>query len=196
MKGRILDDNQRQMVDSVGKIGHHLLRNIPRLEKIAEGILHQATPFQPVGQKSTTTLKGTDIPLIGRILKIVIDYDRFLTIEPKPKAALKRLMTQANEYDPDLLKSFSDLIVTENDGKQNIVSKKDSALAEVSIDDVKNGMVIMGNVFDKKGRLLIGSGTLVTDIIKLRLANYNNIYGLDQTLLVRKVEMPPQNINI
>lgn len=105
-------------------------------------------------------------------------------------------MTQANEYDPDLLKSFSDLIVTENDGKQNIVSKKDSALAEVSIDDVKNGMVIMGNVFDKKGRLLIGSGTLVTDIIKLRLANYNNIYGLDQTLLVRKVEMPPQNINI
>jgi len=196
MKGRILDDNQRQMVDSVGKIGHHLLRNIPRLEKIAEGILHQATPFQPVGQKSTTTLKGTDIPLIGRILNIVIDYDRFLTIEPKPKAALKRLMTQANEYDPDLLKSFSDLIITENDGKQNIVSKKDSALTEVSIDDVKNGMVIMGNVFDKKGRLLIGSGTLVTDIIKLRLANYNNIYGLDQTLLVRKVEMPTQNINI
>ncbi|HCS39799.1 MAG TPA: hypothetical protein DIW44_09480 [Anaerolineaceae bacterium] len=196
MKGRILDDNQRHMIDSVGKIGHHLLRNIPRLEKIAEGILYQTTPFQPVGQVSANTLKGTDIPLIGRILKIVIDYDRFLSIDPKPKAALNRLANQANEYDLDLLKSFKEIIFTENEIEGTTALKKESALSEVSIDDVKNGMVIMGNVFDKKGRLLIGSGTLVTDIIKLRLANYNNIYGLDQPLLVRKTEIPTQNINI
>ncbi|MRS05984.1 response regulator, partial [bacterium] len=91
MKGRILDDDQRRMIDSVGKIGHHLLRNIPRLENIAEGILYQSTPFQPVGQNANQTPRGTDIPIIGRILKIVIDYDRFLTIDPNQKAALSRL---------------------------------------------------------------------------------------------------------
>ncbi len=190
MKGRILDDNQHRMIDSVGKIGHHLLRNIPRLEKIAEGILYQSTPYQPVGPITAKTLRGNDIPIIGRILKIVIDYDRFLTIDPNPKAALSRLASQANEYDLDLLKSFREFIISENEGDKTGTAKKESALSEVSIDDVKTGMVIMGNVFDKKGRLLIGSGTVVTDIIKLRLANYNNIYGLDQTLLVRKTDLP------
>jgi hypothetical protein len=88
------------------------------------------------------------------------------------------------------LKSFRELIVSENEGDKTGAPKKESALSEVSIDDVKTGMMIMGNVFDKKGRLLIGSGTLVTYIIKLRLENYNNVYGLYQTLLVRKNEIP------
>lgn len=191
MKGLILDENQHRMIDSVGKIGHHLLRNIPRLEKIAEGILYQATPFQPVGHLSNNTLGGKDIPIIGRILKIVIDYDRFMTIDPNSKAAISRLASQGKDYDPDLLKSFREIIASDNETNKVTVSKKEPALFEVSIDEVKPGMVIMGHVFDKKGRLLIGSGTLVTDIIKLRLANYNNIYGLDQTLLVRKSEIQP-----
>lgn len=191
MKGRILDENQYRMIDSVGKIGHHLLRNIPRLEKIAEGIFYQATPFQPGSHLSSNSLSGTDIPIIGRILKIVIDYDRFMTIDPNTKAALTRLASQGKEYDPDLLKSFREIIVSNNDNGKTSTAKKEPALFEVSIDEVKPGMVIMGHVFDKKGRLLIGSGTLVTDIIKLRLANYNNIYGLDQTLLVRKSELQP-----
>jgi len=189
MKGRILDEHEHHMIDSVGKIGHHLLRNIPRLEKIAEGIRYQSTPFQPENPTANTP-KGLDIPLIGRILKIAIDYDRFLSIDQNSKAAINRLVHQPNEYDTDLLKSFRNLITQEQEVENKASAKKESPLIEVSIDDVKTGMVIMGHVFDKKGRLLIGSGTVVTDIVKLRLANYNQIYGLDQTLLVRKAEFP------
>jgi response regulator RpfG family c-di-GMP phosphodiesterase len=195
MKGKILDPNQQHMIESVGKVGHHLLRNIPRLEKIAEGILYQAAPFQPLTPVKDYSLIGKDIPLIGRILKIVIDYDHFLNIDPNPKTALGRLANQSNEYDLELLKSFRDIIINETDIDKSFSAKKESVLSEVSIDEIKTGMVIMGNVFDKKGRLLIGSGTLVTDIIKLRLANYDNIYGLDQTLLVRKSEVQSEIIN-
>ncbi|MBA4383999.1 MAG: hypothetical protein C0410_04630 [Anaerolinea sp.] len=187
MKGKYLDDNQRHMMDSVGKVGHHLLRNIPRLEKIAEGILYQSTPFKPVVKKDNGP-SGTSIPLIGRILKIVIDYDHFLAMDQNVKSALQKLVNQASEYDLDLLKSFRELVTQENAIENTSTSKKETALFEVSIDDVKPGMVIMGHVFDKKGRLLIGSGTVVTEIIKLRLANYNNIYGLDQPLVVRKAD--------
>ena len=189
MKGRILDEREHHMIDSVGKIGHHLLRNIPRLEKIAEGIRYQSTPFQPATPTANMP-KGLDIPLIGRILKIVIDYDRFLSIEQNSKAAINRLVHQPNEYDTDLLKSFQRMITQEQEVESVASAKKESPLVEVSIDEVKTGMVIMGHVFDKKGRLLIGSGTVVTDIVKLRLENYNHIYGLDQTLLVRKAEPP------
>jgi response regulator RpfG family c-di-GMP phosphodiesterase len=186
MKGKYLDPSQTQMMDSVGKIGNHLLRNIPRLETISEGILHQSTPFKP-SRNPNNLPTGTAIPLIGRILKIVIDFDRFFSIDQNPKSALNKLTNQATEYDPELLKIFREtVLITPESEKTTAVG---SVLTEVKYDEVKSGMVIMANVFDNKGRMLISAGTMVTEILKIRLANYCRIYGLDQPLLVRKTEI-------
>lgn len=185
MKGKFLEPNQQRMMESVGKIGHHLLRNIPRLEKIAEGILHQSTSFQSpkTPQQSPS---GTDIPLIGRILKIVIDYDRFLSIDQNMKSALNKMTNQAQEYDPDLFAIFREKVIVAQETEKSVTGKTEPALIEVKYDEVKSGMVIMANVFDNKGRMLIASGTVITEILKIRLSNYCRIYGLDQPLLVRK----------
>lgn len=189
MKGKYLDPNQLQMMDSVGKIGNHLLRNIPRLEKIAEGILYQSTPFAPA-RNPNQHLLGTDIPLIGRILKIVIDYDRFYSVDQNMKSALNKMTNQINEYDPELIKIFREQVI-DNQGKEKAaVTTPESALIEVNFDQVKSGMVIMAHVFDNKGRMLISAGTVVTEILKIRLANYCRLFGLDQPLLVRKADLP------
>ncbi len=188
MKGKYLDPNQLIMMDSVGKIGNYFLRNIPRLEKIAEGILFQSTPFQP-SKKSEKQISGSDIPLIGRILKIVIDYDRFLTFDQNSKSALTRMLNQTTEYDPELMTVFREQVIATKTDK-DAAPANDSPLSEVAFDHVQNGMVIMANVFDNKGRMLISKGTVVTEILKLRLANYCRIYGLDQPLLVRKTDNP------
>jgi hypothetical protein len=185
MKGKYLDPGQLKMMGSVGKIGNYFLRNIPRLEKIAEGILYQSTSFQP--SKNPDNLPtGTDIPLIGRILKIVIDYDRFLSFDQNARSALNRMTNQANEYDPDLMTVFQEKVLASANEKS--ASAYESPLMQVTYDNVKNGMVIMANVFDNKGRMLISKGTVVTEILKIRLANYCRIYGLDQPLLVNRVE--------
>ncbi len=188
MKGKYLDPNQFKMMDSVGKIGNYFLRNIPRLEKIAEGILFQSTPFEPT-KKQENQISGSDIPLISRILKIVIDYDRFLAFDQNSKAALTRMLNQANEYDPELMRVFREQVLTTKTEK-DASSASDSPLTEVTFDNVKNGMVIMANVFDNKGRMLISKGTVVTEILQLRLANYCRVYGLDQPLLVKKLDAP------
>ena len=187
MKGKYLDPNQLKMMDSVGKIGNYFLRNIPRLEKIAEGILFQSASFEPT-KKLEKQLTGSDIPLIGRILKIVIDYDRFLVFDQNSKAALNRMQNQANEYDPELMNVFREQVLPTKADKE-AVATNESPLTEVTFDNVKNGMVIMANVFDNKGRMLISKGTVVTEILKLRLANYCRVYGLDQPLLVRKTDL-------
>jgi len=191
MQGKYLDPAQQRMIESVSKIGNHLLRNIPRLEKIAEGILYQSTPFQNETSSSNEP-KGKDIPLIGRILKIVIDYDRFYLTNPNMKSVINRMQIQRNEYDPDLLDLFINKVITDRENGTSKIGKPESQLIEVNHSDVKNGMTIMANVFDNKGRLLIGAGTYVTDIIKLRLENYSQTYGLDQMLLVRKEKTESQ----
>ncbi len=190
MKGRYLDPNQQQMMESVSRIGNHLLKNIPRLEKIAEGILYQSTPFKPVRNPNNLPT-GTNIPLIGRILKIVIDYDRFLSVDQIMKSALNKMINQASEYDPDLFKVFREQVLESPEGGKAVVPE--SALTELSYEEIKSGMVIMANVFDNKGRLLISAGTVVTEILKIRLANYCRIYGLDQPLIVKKSDLVSQN---
>ena len=191
MKGKYLDPSQQRMIESVGKVGNHLLRNIPRLEKIAEGILYQSTPFS---RKSTSPKEhtGKDIPIIGRILKIVIDYDRYYSIDQNSKSAFIRMQNQANEYDPELLSIFRDKVIPERENGTSKIEKAEPQLIEVKHDEVKNGMTIMANVFDNKGRMLIGAGTIVTDIIKLRLANYSQTYGLGQPLIVKRVKSEQQ----
>lgn len=190
MKGKFLDAHQLHMIESIGKIGNHLLRNIPRLEKIAEGILYQSTPFHsPKNPEQSPS--GTDIPLIGRILKIVIDYDRFLSLDQNMKTALNKLTNQAQEYDPELMTIFREKVIVPQDAEKAAADKAESALIEVKYDEVKSGMVIMANVFDNKGRMLISSGTVITEILKIRLSNYCRIYGLDQPLLVRRAPSSP-----
>ena len=187
MRGKYLDPNQLQMMDSVGKIGNHLLRNIPRLEKIAEGILYQSTSYQPVRNPNKQPV-GSDIPLIGRILRIVIDFDRFLSVDQNLKSALNKMTNQINEYDPDLMKVFREKVVVPQESEITSTGKSESSLVEVRYDEIQSGMVIVANVFDTKGRMLIAAGTVVTEILKIRLANYCRIFGLDQPLLVRKPE--------
>ncbi len=185
MKGKILDPDQQRMVDSVARVGNHLLRNIPRLEKIAEGILYQSSPYTSKNI-FTKEKSGKDIPLIGRILKIVIDYDRFYSIDHQNKSAFNRMQNLAHEYDPEYLTVFKEKVVSDQENGLSQKVKSESKLTEVHFDEVQNGMTIMANVFDNKGRMLIAAGTIVTDIIKLRLSNYSQIYGLDQPLLVKK----------
>lgn len=188
MKGKFLDRNQLAMVDSVGKVGHHLLRNIPRLEKIAEGILYQSAPFQSSNNSGKQPV-GLEIPLIGRILKIVIDYDRFLFSDQNQRSALNKMTNQSTEYDPDLLKLFREKVLVDAEKENLPKERSDNGLVEIDFDQVESGMVIMGNIFDNKGRLLVSGGTVVTDILKLRLGNYFRIFGLDQTLLIKKTDV-------
>ncbi len=188
MKGKKLDLGQLQMMDSVPKIGNHLLKNIPRLEKIAAGILYQSTPYQPVTPGSKTPA-GQEIPLIGRILKIVIDYDRYFTIEQNLKIVLGKMTYQISEYDPKLFVIFRDQVISAQEGEKTSSSSYASPLVEIPYDQVKSGMVIMANVFDNKGRMLISAGTVVTEILKIRLANYCRLFGLDQPLVVRRSDI-------
>jgi len=188
MKGKFLDRNQLAMVDSVGKVGHHLLRNIPRLEKIAEGILYQSAPFQASSNSGKQPV-GLEIPLIGRILKIVIDYDRFLFSDQNQRSALNKMTNQSTEYDSDLLKLFREKVLIDAEKENLPKERSDNGLVEIDFDQIESGMVIMGNIFDNKGRLLVSGGTVVTDILKLRLGNYFRIFGLDQTLLIKKPDV-------
>jgi response regulator RpfG family c-di-GMP phosphodiesterase len=149
MKGKILDPNQQRMVDSVARISNHLLQNIPRLEKIAEGILYQSAPYT---QKNIFAKEksGKDIPLIGRILKIVIDYDRFYSIDHQNKSAFNRMQNLAQEYDPEYLTIFKEKVVSDLENGVSQKVKSESKLTEVNFDEVQNGMTIMANVFDTK----------------------------------------------
>ncbi len=78
LKGTELNDFDREMIASIPRMGRQLIKNIPRMENVAEAVgnqnctyLHRLDPGDPMGK---------DIPIISRILKIILDFDRLRSI--------------------------------------------------------------------------------------------------------------------
>jgi hypothetical protein len=159
------------MLQSIGRVGQQLVQNIPRLENIAHGIGCQAYRYTNPA-KTPGTLVGEDIPIIGRILKLLIDYDRFLGKDQNLQAALDELLKHVDDYDPKLFAVFRASISGPDDSpiKKNIETVFREQ--EVNIADLEPGMVLVRDVFDRKGRLVISTGTVITEILKRRLVNY------------------------
>ncbi|MCD4691554.1 MAG: response regulator, partial [Calditrichales bacterium] len=72
-KNEEISDVEKNMLDRVPQVGHDLLANIPRLENISKIILYQNKLFNGQGLPNDS-VKGIDIPLGSRIIKILSDF--------------------------------------------------------------------------------------------------------------------------
>lgn len=95
--------------------GRELLVNIPRLEEIAEAIAYQEKQFD-VGGPPSVTVKGKDIPLIAKILKVALDYDNQLTVGKSQKQAINELYRHAYRYDPEILAALKVEVLSAEEG--------------------------------------------------------------------------------
>ncbi|NPV87839.1 MAG: response regulator [Anaerolineae bacterium] len=166
-----LNERERSMIEAVPRISQQLVQNIPRLENVAQAIGLQQTPFVHGAQERPS---GKAIPMAARILKLVLDYDRALARSGTPPLAVAELLRNASQYDPDLLALFQRRVL----GVESVETPQRPAPAvapkevKMPIEDVIPGMMLVRDVYDKRGRLVVAKGTIITDVLKQRLVNY------------------------
>lgn len=164
-QGKTLDGEEMAVYLTHPQKGMKLLSNIPRLEKIAEAVEYQMKQFDgggvPYGGKS-----GKKIPIIGRILKVVIDYDNMLKKEIKDSSILKIMYRNINMYDPDALGALEAEILRFKEGY---------VVRSVALRDIVAGMVLADDIRDSTGLLLVPKGTETTEILKMRILSYGSI---------------------
>lgn len=110
-RGRVLTSRKEKTFDEYPEIGYHLIKNIPRLEKVARIILYQEKHYDGSGFPHDD-VRGEAIPLGARILKIVLDFDKLISPNTPLKAILHTLQGRSRRYDPRILQEFMDMVGT------------------------------------------------------------------------------------
>jgi len=155
-------------------VGAELLAAIPRMEYVAESIRYQEKHFDGAGFPKDD-VKGEDIPLGARLLKLVLDFDAIESSGVNTPEAIDILQRQAERYDPDILPVFVEAL-----GKQGAFSE-----TRIEIAKLDDSMVLAEDVRSSEDVLLISKGFETTLSARRHLQKFRKLGLIGETVLVR-----------
>ena len=172
----LLSDEETQIFLTHAQTGRNLLSNIPRLEGISEGVFYQFKQFGGQGFPYNN-IKGKDIPIIGRILKIVLDFDTLTSKGKSAPRAVEEMLNNTGYYDPDIFAALDAEVLSVANG---------FVVNAVTIADLVNGMLLADDIKDYSGALLISKGQEITEILKLRLLVFSRLGRVVEPIRILK----------
>jgi hypothetical protein len=172
-----LTSEQQQRYASHPAVARDLLRNIPRLESIAEMIGRQLEPFRT--QRKAPLAERDEETLGAQILRVCVQFEVLMRTSENPAAALRALRDQPGEYDPalvDLLNAFS-------------VGTPSAERRTIHMADLRTRMVLDEDLRTKEGTLLVPKGNEVTETLLTRINNFRVRGSVSDSI---KVVIPAQ----
>lgn len=171
---RSLSPENRNRVDQSAIEGAAILASTSFLNVSAEYVKHQYERFD--GKGFPDGLAGRDIPIGSRIIAIVVDFDDlqngsyFGTRLNRQQAKAKIVEDQGNNYDPQYVAAFSEVIKAED--------HKAAGGSEVIVpfDNLKLGMILSQDVLMPNGIILLRKGKPLTGGDIESLGRVNNLY--------------------
>lgn len=163
-----LTSDEQETWDQYPRTGADLIRNIPRLEEIAENVAEQNRRF-------TSRLASVRLPLGARVLKVVSDYDWLATAGSSGEDALNQMEERTGWYDPEIFAILGKIVRAENHQKQ---------IREVLARDLELGMVVHSEVKSADGMVLVGKGQEITPTLLVRLKSFARFSNIQEPLHV------------
>lgn len=164
LSGTVLSPQELRLIQEHPRIGSDLVRNIPRLEDVAEIIAYQNKNFDGNGFPKDEKV-GESIPLGARILRLLLDYERLMSKGISPLSMLNTLRNQTGAYDSSLLKVLEASLLSLPETR---------ATSYVAITDLEENMVLAEDIISTENQVLMEKGLTITQYVKLRLVNYRN----------------------
>ena len=160
-KNQPLTEEERAAFSKHPAAGAALLANIPRMDQVADSIKYQDQWFDGTGTPGDG-VKGADLPVAARILKVVLDYDRYDASGQDQQLALSKMRENAQRYDTDILAAFMDTLDASSAQK----------IEQVAVAQLAEGMVLAEDVKTEQGMLLVCKGQEITASVGDRLLNF------------------------
>jgi response regulator RpfG family c-di-GMP phosphodiesterase len=164
--GKELTEPEREVFADHPRVGHDLIAAIPRLGPVAEAIAHQDRKYDG----SDGDVRGEDIPLAARILKVALDTDSLLSGGATNGEALDALKQRPGWYDPAVV-----------DGLRRVFTTNRYIERLVPVSRLTDDMVFASDVLSASGVLLVSKGQEVSPPVRARLA-----------LIVKNNGIPPE----
>nr|WP_321259284.1 HD domain-containing phosphohydrolase [uncultured Pseudodesulfovibrio sp.] len=172
-EGEELSPEQVQLFEMHPVIAQNLITKLPRLKSIGDMIAYQLKGFDGSGTPRDP-VKGEDIPLGGRILRLALDYDLALQCEENSQKAFLRLEKEADVYDPELLYYLEGMLGVE--ARYEIQS--------VLFSELRPGMILHEDIISTQGAMLLRK-SLELDKGKIdRIHMFAKEVGINKTITV------------
>ena len=176
--GEELTSDEQQIVGRLPHTTSHLLSHLPRLEGAAEMIRYQNKNYNGKGFPNDACV-GDQIPIGGRILKVLNDL---LDLEAKKKSkptALAIMKDRFGVYDPAVLEAAHACLVLKG------TSPEMEGIQGLSSADVKAGQLLMTDAETKDGLIILVAGIRISKLALERLRNYAELGVLKEPLYVK-----------
>jgi response regulator RpfG family c-di-GMP phosphodiesterase len=183
-RGITLNEAEKSMVKSIPRIGRQLVQNLPSLQNVGTYIECQRFPYSVPNPAPNMTL-GKNIPIGGRILKVIVDFDDLYEQSGDRDMAIQEMIRRTNDYDPELLAVFTGIMLGLEGFRPGQHAAATRGDRPIKIRYLIVGMILGQDVLDKDGRLVVARGTVVTDTLKARLETYARINVIFEPLIVK-----------
>lgn len=176
--GQDLTGMEKEILSRIPKAGADLLANIPRLETVARTVLYQQKHYDGSGVPANV-VRGEDIPIGARILKVLIDLLE-LEAQKMPKDAALALMQQRmGWYDPRVLDAtFACFDIYLPD-----ISAKSQG-QPVAVKDLQIGQIILADIRSESGKTIVMARSRITPVLLARLANFARFSPIQEPVYV------------
>ncbi|MEI7811546.1 MAG: HD domain-containing phosphohydrolase [Ignavibacteria bacterium] len=156
INGQTLTIKEKELFLSHPQLGKSLIRNIPRLEEIAEAISYQFNKYVDLNDIDDEKKKER-VGIIARILKHANDLHTIMEAQTSKSMSLAAFETRyENESEIGLISELTSL-------KKNYLS------AAVTMNNLKAGMVLRQDIIDKNGLSLVGTGQELSEALIMKL---------------------------
>ncbi|MDP2573752.1 response regulator [Vibrio penaeicida] len=151
-------------------LGAELISQLPRFQSIASLVRHQDENFDGTGYPGH--IKGKDIPIASRILRVVKDYDYMVAgennkIHKSPFAAQNYLQSNSGTiYDKEVVKTFVQVL---QERPQDGVHEIEYC---VGVNELNVGDVLKRDVMLSNGSAMLTSGSEINEAMLRRLIDY------------------------
>ena len=182
-----LSAEELRMLKEMPATSHRLLKNIPRLEGVANIVLYHTKNYDGHGFPADE-VRQEQIPVGARVLKIALDLQKLIDKGLAKDAALKELLKQPDRYDSSILeKALKEFVPA-----PELLNGEAAKPTVVGPEELLPGQRILMDVETVSGLLLVKSGTLLTDAIVERIKNFKRLVGIREPLSV-DVRIPTHN---
>jgi response regulator RpfG family c-di-GMP phosphodiesterase len=176
LSGAPLQEHEREQFRQYPQLGKALIGKIPRMEAVAEGIGLQLKNFDGSGYPKNE-IKGEDIPLAARLVKVILRYDALDQLGHSPSTAMGYLSNHLDMYDPEIINALS-----------QVVSKgQKSEVFETELNLVTDELFLAEDVITVDGTLLVCKGQRLTESVQNRLLNFSENQKIHDKVLVTKL---------
>lgn len=173
LEGAPLNAAEQREYQAHPALAAELLRNIPRMDGVADIVLYQHKSFDGTGFPADLR-SGHALPVGARILNVVLAYDDLSNQGWSDRKIYDNLRRQSQLYDPRVLKALEQCL-EEADSRE---------CQRLPLADIREGMTIEEDIRTSSGMLLVCKGHIIKRATEERLRKLAKAGLLDVQVLV------------